>query len=126
MRLFGSIRRLIGGIACVIIGIVMISTGAGQLIDNAKTPYQYSDLELSDFKAGMMVEGTLPINYGCYEEVTKTDDNGKTDSVGSFYLIDAGDGFIPQGLMLQLSLKSNLSKPLTVQYQLPMFRSRAR
>lgn len=72
----------------------MISTGAGQLIDNAKTPYQYSDLELSDFKAGMMVEGTLPINYGCYEEVTKTDDNGKTDSVGSFYLIDAGDGFM--------------------------------
>lgn len=94
MRLFGSIRRLIGGIIGVIAGIAMIANGAGQLIDDTKTPYNYSDLALGDYKAGMIVEGSLPTNYGCYEEVTKTDDNGKTDSVGSFYLIDAGEGFM--------------------------------
>ena len=89
-----SIRLLTTGIAFVVFGIIMTVMVAGDLIDNAKQPADYSTLEMEDFKEGMIVEGDLPYNYDSYETVTK-EKNGRSEIVGFYYLIDAGeDGFM--------------------------------
>lgn len=85
-----SLKRIIVGIALVVLGIVMIVTTAGELADNAKTPENFSELSVGDFKAGMMVEGDLPYNYGKYESYTITE-NGQTSYGGLYYLIPVGD-----------------------------------
>ena len=96
MALFrNSIRLLTTGLGFLIIGIVLTVMTLGDIIDNAKTPADYNQLQMEDFKEGMMVEGDLLDNYGWYENVTRENDSGAKNVVGYYYLIDAGD----EGLM---------------------------
>lgn len=90
-----SIRLLTTGILFLVVGIVLTVMTAGDLIDNAKTPKDYANLQMEDFKEGMMVEGDLLDNYGWYENITRESDSGSSKVVGYYYLIDAGD----EGLM---------------------------
>lgn len=72
----------------MVFGIVMIVISAGEMSDYSKKGEDYSSLQLEDFKEGMMVEGDLQYNYGCYEKIQKGKDK---DGFGFYYLIDAGD-----------------------------------
>ena len=85
---FGTWRLLYTGIALLGIGIAFIVMISGEMADYAKKGDDYSTLQWSDFKEGMMIEGDLPVNYGSYEEIVNDD---KNKSIGQFYLIDAGD-----------------------------------
>lgn len=97
-----TFRLLTSGITLLVIGIVLTVMMGGSLIDNAKTPEDYSTMSMSDFKEGMMVEGDLLFNYGSYVEMTKEKDNGSKSTVGYYYLIDAGEeGFM--GLYTNIS-----------------------
>lgn len=102
-----SFRFLTSGIGFLIIGIVLLVMSVGDIIDNAKTPADYSTLQMEDFKAGMMVEGDLELNYGSYVEMTRENDSGSKTVVGYYYLIDAGDdGF----MALYTPMKDLISK----------------
>lgn len=107
-----SFRLLTTGIVFVVLGIIMTVMVAGDLIDNAKTPADYSTLEMEDFKAGMMVEGDLPYNYDSYETVIR-EKNGVNEVVGYYYLIDAGE----DGLMALYTPQKQLIKQLDAQYK---------
>ena len=85
---FGTWRLLYTGIVLLGIGIAFIVMISGEMADYAKRGADYSTLQWSDFKEGMMIEGDLPVNYGSYEEIVNDD---KNKSIGQFYLIDAGD-----------------------------------
>ena len=85
---FGTWRLLYTGIVLLGIGIAFIVMISGEMADYAKKGADYSTLQWSDFKEGMMIEGDLPVNYGSYEEIVNDD---KNKSIGQFYLIDAGD-----------------------------------
>lgn len=113
MRALLGIRAFITSILFIVIGIFLIVSFSGELADNAKTPYNYDDLRYSDYKEGMMVEGVLKQNYGSYAEITNTDDNGKTDSVGYYYLIDAGE----EGLISLYTPRDDLIAMLESQYE---------
>lgn len=87
-----TVRAFISAITFIVLGIVLIVFTASEMADYSKKGTSYTSLEMSDFKEGMMVEGYLPYNYGSYERVYDEDDN---DSIGYYYLIDAGeDGFM--------------------------------
>ena len=89
MRLgFSTWRLLTTGLGLLIIGIVLIVITGGEMADYAKKGVDYSTLQWSDFRDGMMVEGDLPVNYGSYERIVNDD---KDRSIGYYYLIDAGD-----------------------------------
>ena len=83
------------------------------MIDNAKTPSDYSTLQMEDFKNGMIIEGYLPYNYGAYEFIQSESDSGNTTYDGEYFLIDAGDeGFMglytpDNNLMSQLEKQSD-------------------
>lgn len=83
---FGTWRLLYTGIVLLGIGIAFIVMISGEMADYAKKGADYSTLQWSDFKEGMMIEGDLPVNYGSYEEIVNDD---KNKSIGQFYLIDA-------------------------------------
>ena len=85
---FGTWRLLYTGIVLLGMGIAFIVMISGEMSDYAKKGADYSTLQWSDFKEGMMIEGDLPVNYGSYEEIVNDD---KNKSIGQFYLIDAGD-----------------------------------
>lgn len=85
---FGTWRLLSTGIVLLAIGIAFIVMISGEMADYSKKGADYSTLQWSDFKEGMMIEGDLPVNYGSYEEIVNDD---KDRSIGQFYLIDAGD-----------------------------------
>lgn len=85
---FGTWRLLYTGIVLLGIGIAFIVMISGEMADYAKRGADYSTMQWSDFKEGMMIEGDLPVNYGSYEEIVNDD---KNKSIGQFYLIDAGD-----------------------------------
>lgn len=87
-----SIRAFISAITFIVLGIVLIVISATEMTDYSKKGASYSSLEMSDYKEGMMVEGYLPYNYGSYEYIYDEDDK---DTMGYYYLIDAGeDGFM--------------------------------
>ena len=112
MALFrNSIRLLTTGLGFLIIGIVLTVMTLGDIIDNAKTPADYNQLQMEDFKEGMMVEGDLLDNYGWYENVTRENDSGAKNVVGYYYLIDAGD----EGLMGLYTPMKDLIKELDKQ-----------
>ncbi|MGN1339972.1 MAG: DUF6709 family protein [Oscillospiraceae bacterium] len=95
MALFrNNFRLLTTGIALFVMGIVFLVMTIGNIIDNVKTPADYAQLQIEDYREGMMVEGELISNYGSYETVTR-ENNGTQTTVGYYYLIDAGD----EGLM---------------------------
>lgn len=113
MKLFGGLRSLVSSIGFLVIGIVTVAIFSGELADSAKTPYSYDDLRHTDYKAGMMVEGVLSGNYGCYAELASADDSGKTDSIGCYYLIDAGS----EGLISLYTPRDDLITRLDRQYE---------
>ena len=85
MALFrNSIRLLTTGLGFLIIGIVLTVMTLGDIIDNAKTPADYNQLQMEDFKEGMIVEGDLLDNYGWYENVTRESDSGAKTVVGYY------------------------------------------
>lgn len=97
-----TLRLLTSGLGMLIIGILLIVIMGGSLIDNAKTPANYSTLKMSDIKEGMMIEGDLECNYGSYVEMSREKDNGSKTTIGYYYLIDAGeDGYM--GLYTNIS-----------------------
>ena len=54
---FGTWRLLYTGIALLGIGIAFIVMISGEMADYAKKGADYSTLQWSDFKEGMMIEG---------------------------------------------------------------------
>ena len=60
---FGTWRLLYTGIVLLGIGIAFIVMISGEMADYAKRGADYSTLQWSDFKEGMMIEGDLPVNY---------------------------------------------------------------
>lgn len=86
-----KIRFTIIGLTFLILGIMISVNGVGKSVDNARAPMDYEEVELSDYKEGMIIEGDVRLNYGCYETYTETDDNGGTRDIGGWYLIDIGD-----------------------------------
>ncbi len=104
-----SFRLLSTGIVLAVLGVILTVFVAGDMIDNAQKPADYNTLEMGDYKAGMIVEGDLPYNYGNYESVTK---EGSNTSIGDYYMIEAGS----EGFMGIYTAKKDLMKELKNQY----------
>ena len=75
------------GWTVVIIGVVLLVLGIEGLIDNSKKPVAFEDLKLSDLKAGMIVDGNVSFNLGCFEESYKTRYGIKTGGSQYYYAV---------------------------------------
>ena len=60
---FGTWRLLSTGIVLLAIGIAFIVMISGEMADYSKKGADYSTLQWSDFKEGMMIEGDLPVKF---------------------------------------------------------------
>ena len=85
-----SIRMLTTGLILLVMGIALIVITGGEMIDYNKKGADYSTLTTADIREGMMIEGELPYNYGWYEKIV---DDDKNQSIGYYYLIDAGSEY---------------------------------
>lgn len=104
-----GIKNIFSALVIMVFGIVMIVISAGEMSDYAKKGEYLASLRLEDIKEGMMIEGDLPYNYGCYEQVQK--ENGK-EGFGFYYLIDVGD----EGFMGLYTAVDDLIEKLDAQY----------
>ena len=90
-----SLRLLSMGLVLLGVGIAVIVMISAEMADYSKKGVDYSELSAADYKEGMMVEGELPYNLGCYEVYYEEKDNGQKKAVGNYYLIFAGnEGFM--------------------------------
>lgn len=78
------------GIGLLGAGIMFIVFSVINIVDNVKTPENYNTLTKSEYYDGMMVEGDIKENFGCYADP----DSVSLDSTGRsgwYYLIKCGD-----------------------------------
>lgn len=73
------------GWTVVIIGVVLLVLGVEGLIDNSKEAVAFEDLKLSDLKTGMIVDGNVNFNLGCFEESYRTRYGIKTGGSQYYY-----------------------------------------
>lgn len=78
------------GVGLLGAGVMFIIFTIMNIGDNAKTPENYNTLAMSDYYDGIMVEGDIQENFGCYAEP-----GAPAGGSGWYYLIKCGDnGYI--------------------------------
>ncbi len=74
------------GVGLLGAGVMFIIFTIMNIGDNAKTPENYNTLAMSDYYDGIMVEGDIQENFGCYAEP-----GAPAGGSGWYYLIKCGD-----------------------------------
>lgn len=98
-----SISRIIW--IAIILGGLFLYDGVTDTIDSRKTPVNFNELKETDIQKGMIVEGDLLCNYGCFEEEYRTTYGIKTGDSNYTYLIPIGEKYM--GLKNQTTEQQN-------------------
>lgn len=97
----------------IIGGIFFIGFGAFDLYCHTRTPIDYNNLTEADIKGVTIVEGDLPINYGCFQESYMTENGSKSGSSQYMYLIPISS----EKFMALQTNKKDLVNSLETQYK---------
>ncbi len=98
-----ALGTLLGGLAIVAIGVVIICMNIAQMIENNQPHTSYSELTSTNIKEGMLIEGDLPFNYGAYAA-----QGGEINN--KYYLIETSDGYAMSLLCTNTDILVQLEK----------------
>ncbi|MGN0496691.1 MAG: DUF6709 family protein [Lachnospiraceae bacterium] len=79
-------------IVFLVTGVMLFFTGVSNLFRDMKTPVDYATLSSAKLQKGMIVEGSVPMNLGAFEENYTTRNGVKSGSSHYQYIIYAGLG----------------------------------
>lgn len=97
------------GLIIAWIGIMLILMSIVDLIDNVKKPLAFEELKVSQLKKGKIVEGEVPVNFGCFEESYRTRNGIKTTSSKYYYVV------LVEGKAIALKCNDSTSSALSKQ-----------
>ena len=75
----------------IMFGVVFTFMGFRDIYYNSQTPSNFNEMLEADFEKGMIVEGDLYANLGCFEENYTTRNGVKTGNSKYNYMIPVGE-----------------------------------